>query len=442
MSGVSRKIDRFGVVFDDESLVADAGLLAAATLMRRLGLMSLVDATVRLGRRAAGAAPGRKVATLVAAMLVGATHIDQVDRRRAGATSGVLGFKPAAPSTVGSFLHSFTWGHVRQLDRAAGVMLGRAWAAGGGPGEAPMTIDVDSTVCPVVGKAKAGAAYGYTNQLGYHPLVAVRAKTGEILHARLRGGSPQRGNTHFIAETIGRARRAGAAGDLCVRADSGFFSYDLLARLDALEVRWSVTIPLYGHVEAAIGLIADADWAPIAYPPSGEAHVAETTLAVTIDGEKRALRLVARHTRRTNETQRELWPHWRYHAFITNRTDLNTTEADAYHRRHATVELAIRDLKESTGLAHLPSGSFAANAAWLACATLAHNLYRWLAGLAPTRHNNKLTVGRTVRGHLLALPGRLVNRSGRHTLRLPARWPWAELFHITLTNCRNLPQLC
>ena len=128
MSGVSRSLDRCGVVFDDESLVADAGLLAAATLMRRLGLMSLVDATVRLGRRAAAAAPGRKVATLVAAMLVGATHIDHVDRLRAGATSGVLGFKPAAPSTVGSFLRSFTWGHVRQLDKAAGVMLGRAWA--------------------------------------------------------------------------------------------------------------------------------------------------------------------------------------------------------------------------------------------------------------------------------------------------------------------------
>ena len=441
MSGVSRSLDRCGVVFDDESLVADAGLLAAATLMRRLGLMSLVDATVRLGRRAAAAAPGRKVATLVAAMLVGATHIDHVDRLRAGATSGVLGFKPAAPSTVGSFLRSFTWGHVRQLDRAAGVMLGRAWATGGGPGEAPMTIDVDSTVCPVVGKAKAGAAYGYTNQLGYHPLVAVRAETGEILHARLRGGSSQRGNTHFIAETIRRARRAGATGDLCVRADSGFFSYDLLARLDALDVRWSVTIPLYAHVKAAIDDIDEADWAPIAYPDGGEAHVAETTLAVTIDGEKRALRLVARRSRRTNETQRELWPHWRYHAFITNRTDLNTAEADAYHRQHATVELAIRDLKQSTGLAHLPSGSFAANAAWLACATFAYNLSRWLHHHTGGRRRGQLTVGQTVRNQLLALPGRLVNRSGRTILRLPARWPWAPTFHVTLTNIRNLPQL-
>ena len=239
-------------------------------------------------------------------MLVGATHIDHVDRLRAGATGAVLGFRVMAPSTVGTFLRSFTWGHVRQLDRVTAVMLGRAWATGGGPGEAPMTIDVDSTICEVTAKTKAGAAYGHTKQLGYHPLVAARAETGEILHARLRGRSSQRGNTNFIAETIRRARRAGAAGELCVRADSGFFSYDLLGRLDRLGVCWSVTVPLYGHVKAAIGLIADADRAPIDYRDGGEAHVAETTLAATIDGEKRALRLVVRRSRLSDPQQAAL----------------------------------------------------------------------------------------------------------------------------------------
>ena len=404
MSGVLHKIDRFGVVFDDESLVADAGLLAAATLMGRLGLASLVDATVRLGRRPGAAAPGRKVQTLVAAMLVGATHIDHVDRLRAGATGAVLGFKVAAASTVGVFLRSFTWGHVRQLDKAAGEVLKRAWAAGGGPGEAAMTIDVDSTICEVSAKTKAGAAYGHTKQLGYHPLVASRADTGEVLHARLRKGSSQSGNVHFVVEAVGRARRAGAAGELCVRADSGFFSYDLLGRLDRLGVRWSITIPQYGHVKAAIGGMREQDWEPIAYTAGGQAHVAETTLVAGGRGDKRQMRLVVRRSRLIDQQQAELWPDWRYHAFITNRTDLDTTAADAYHRAHATDELAIRDLKESTGLAHLPSGSFAANAAWLACATVAHNLYRWLAHLAKVRHNNKLTVGQTVRNHLLA-PG-------------------------------------
>ena len=442
MSGVSHSIDRLGVVFDEESLVADAGLLAAATLMGRLGVEAVVDASVRLGRRPGAAAPGRKVQTLVAAMLVGATHIDHVARLRAGATGAVLGFKVAASSTVGVFLRSFTWGHVRQLDKAAGEVLRRAWAAGGGPGDAAMTIDVDSTICEVAGKKKAGAAYGHTKQLGYHPLVGVRAETGEILAARLRKGSSQSGNAHFVAETISRARRAGATGDLCVRADSGFWSYDLLERLDALKVHWSITIPLYAHVKAAISAIPDTDWAPIAYTGGGEAHVAETTLVAGRRGNKRKICLVVRRTRLTDEAQTALWPHWRYHAFCTNRDDLNTVDADAYHRAHATVELAIRDLKASTGLAHLPSGNFNANAAWLTCATLAHNLYRWINQLAKTRRGDQLTAGQTVRNQLLALPGRLVNHSGRTILRLPARWPWATTFQVTLTNIRALPQLC
>ena len=117
MSGVSRKIDRFGVVFDEGSLVADAGLLAAATLLGRLGVEDAVDRSVRLGGRPGGAAPGRKVLTLVSSMTVGGTHIDHVDRLRAGATGAVLGFGPAAPSTVGTFLRSFTWAHARRDDR-------------------------------------------------------------------------------------------------------------------------------------------------------------------------------------------------------------------------------------------------------------------------------------------------------------------------------------
>ena len=444
MSGVSHSSDRFGVVFDEESLVADAGLVAAASLMGRLGVAGAVNASVDLGGRPAGAFAGRKVVTLVAAMLVGATHIDHVDRLRAGATRRVLGFDPAAPSTTGTFLRSMTWGHVRQLDRAAGVVLRRAWAAGGGPGKEPMTIDVDSTVCEVSGKTKAGAAYGHTKQLGYHPLVATRAETGEVLHTRLRGGSSQGGGAHFVAEAVRRARRAGAAGELTVRADSGFFSYDLLARLERLEVSWSITIPQNAKVKAAIADIPEGDWEPITYPAGGEAHVAETTLTAAERGrgKGREMRIVVRRSRLCDAAQAELWPDWRYHAFVTNRTDLTAVAADKCHRAHAGVELAIRDLKGSTGLAHLPSGNFCANAAWLTCAALAHNLYRWLARLAQTTRPGRLTVGRTIRNQLLALPGRLVNHAGRTILRLPARWPWAATFQITLTNIRALPQLC
>ena len=312
VSGVSHSPDRFEVVFDEESLVADAGLLAAGALMGRLGVEQAVEESVRLGGRPGGAAPGRKVLSLVAAMLVGGDHIDHADRLRAGATRRVLRFAVMAPSTLGTFLRAFTWGCVRQLDRATGEVLARAWAAGGGPGEAPMTIDVDSTVCGVSGKAKAGAAYGYTKQLGYHPLVATRADTGEVICCRLRGGSAQRGGAHFAVEAAARARRAGAAGELCVRAEWGFFSYDLLDRLDALNVSWSVTIPQYAHVKAAIAAIAEEDWAPIECPDGGEAQVAETTLVAGARGARRRLRIVVRRTRLTDAAQQQLWPDWRH----------------------------------------------------------------------------------------------------------------------------------
>ena len=479
MSGVLHNIDRLGVVFDDESLVADAGLLAAGTLMDRLGLEELVDGTVRLGGRVGGARPGRKVLTVVAAMLVGASHIDHVDRLRAGSTGRVLPFGVMAPSTVGVFLRSFTWGHTRQLEKVLTLALGRAWRTGAGPGKGPVTVDLDSTICPVSGKGKQGAAYGYTKELGYHPLVAFRASTGEVVGARLREGSSQRGVVHFAKETIGRIRRAGASGRVSVRADSGFWSYAMLAALDDLGVGWSITSPLNNKVRALIADIGEDAWTTIGYPPGGEAQVGETVMEMTNPGkrsERRQVRLVIRRTRLLG-SQAQLFPHWRYHAFVTNLnlpavsadrhhqpqagedtepprvadtgrnpgrepTEVSAVEADRYHRRHATCELAIRDLKHSAGLAHLPSASFAANAAWLICAALSHNLYHQIALLGRTQPKGRLVCGRTIRTRLFGIPGRVVNHRGRHILRLPAPWPWEQVYLTTLANLRRLPQVC
>ena len=456
MSGVSQKIDGLKVVFDDEGLVADAGLLVAAVLMDRLGLEELVDETVRLGGRVGGANPGRKTLTLVASMLVGGSHIDHVDRLRSGSTERVLGFGVMAPSTVGTFLRSFSWGHTRQLDKAAEVALGRAWEAGAGPGDGPLTLDLDSTICAVSGKAKAGASYGYTKELGYHPLVATRADTGEVVGARLREGSSQRGVAHFAKEVIGRIRRAGASGDIGVRADSGFWSYEMFKTLEGLGVGWSITTPQYSNVRQAIAEIDKDAWTPIDYPHNGQAQVAETTIWATHRTrrtERMKLRLIVRRTRLTGP-QAQLWPDWRYHTFVTNldqpptqpdqhhHPNTDAVEADRYHRHHAVCELTIRDLKGSAGLAHLPSGRFAANAAWLTCAALAHNMTRWMTLLGRTQPPRKLVYGSTIRNRLFGIPGRLVNHSRHHILRLPARWPWARTYLTALGNLRALPQLC
>ena len=434
-------LDRLGVVFDDGSLVADAGLLIVGTVMSRLGLKEMLDETVRMDGRVGGSRPGRKILSLVASMLVGGSHIDHADRLRAGSTHRVLPFGVMAPSTLGTFLRSFTWGHVRQLDKALGETLRRVWSAGGGPGSDPVTLDVDSTICEVSGKAKHGASYGYTAQLGYHPLLAV-LDTGEIVGSRLRGGSSQKGNTHFVVEAVNRVRRAGATGAVTVRADSGFWSYRLVDSLERLGVDWSITVPQQPQVKRAIADIEETKWEPISYPEDGEAQVAETFFYASKKGNHRRVRIVVRRTRLTDPTQQQLWPDWRYHAFATN-TELPPVEADRFHRAHARAELAIRDLKEHAGLSHCPSGNFFANAAWLFCAVLAHNLYRWIQHYTQP-DGGTLTNGNTVRTRLFRLPGRIVNHGRKLILRLPARWPWAHQYLTTLTRIRGhpYPQLC
>jgi hypothetical protein len=427
-------------MFDDPSLVADAGLILPATLMVRLGLEALINESVRLVDRVGGARPGRKVLTLVASILAGGSHIDHANKLRAGATARVLSFRVMAPSTLGTFLRAFTFGHVRQLDRVIAETIRRAWSAGSGPGAAAMTIDMDSTICQVHGKQKQGAAYGYTKVLGYHPLLATRAGTGEVLHARLRKGSSQRGHKRFVEELIARVRRAGAAGTLTVRADAGFWSYALVDTLNRLKVSWSITVRINPSITKAINAIDEMAWVSIVYPDGGEGQVAETIYVTGKGKHQRRLRLVVRRTRLTDKAQRALWPDWRHHAFITN-LDLAVVEMDQFHRDHATVELAIRDLKEGAGMQHCPSGHFHANAAWLACAVLAHNLTRWTARLGGVHPDTELTVARTVRNRLLALPGRLVNRSGKFVLRLPERWPWETTFTVALDRIRALPLL-
>jgi hypothetical protein len=192
--------DATRVVFDDERVVANAGVLLPALLADRFGIEAVVDRTVDLGDRAGAANPGRKVMTLVSAMALGAGCIDDCDVLRSGQTRAVLGHGVAAPSTLGTFLRAFTFGHVRQLDRVLAEGLSRAWAAGAGPGDDRLVVDVDSFVGEVYGYDKQGAGYGYTHKRGYHPIIATRSGSGEVLHIRAREGSANssRGALRFV----------------------------------------------------------------------------------------------------------------------------------------------------------------------------------------------------------------------------------------------------
>ncbi|MGH2832822.1 MAG: IS1380 family transposase [Solirubrobacteraceae bacterium] len=420
------------VRFDEQRLISDSGLLVTANLAQRLGIEGLVGESVWLDRRMPGAAlPGRKVMSLVHGMLAGGDSIDDMNVLRAGSTGLILGHRVMAPSTLGTFLRAFTFGHVRQLDRVLDRTLCRAWQAPISPGDGPLVIDIDSFIGEVHSMQKQGASYGYTKKLGYHPIVAVRADTGEVLHIRNRKGkaNTQRGVARFVDELLARVRRAGHAGPIVIRTDSGFENHKLFKVLDARGIEFSVGIKNSTRVQKLICEIPETDWVTVTdYPDTGEAQIAETTLG--------DWRLIVRRTRLTG-AQAELFPDWRHHAFATNRT-LPMLVADIDHRDHATIELVIRDLKDQA-LAHFPSANMHANSAWTVIAALAHNLGRWTTQIA--QPYLPVQTARVRRRQLLTVPARLT-RSGRQwTLRMPARWPWQHQFNTVLDTIRTLPAL-
>jgi Transposase DDE domain group 1 len=429
VKAVSRGIDRIAVTFDDPNLVANAGLLLVATLVRRLGIEELCNETVRLSGRTGGFQPGRKILTLIHAMVAGATHIDHAKMLRAGSTAAVLPHRVMAPSTLGTFLRAFSFGHVRQFEKVIGDTLTRAWGLGAGPGDDQLVVDIDSTIREVFGKLKEGAAYGYTKVLGYHPILATRADTGEILHARMRKGSAntQRGTKRFVEELVARLRRAGATGQIIMRFDSGYWSNETIKVLSRLGVSFTMAVRTGTKaLDQAIAAIDESAWVCIEYPTGGQAMVAETTY--------KGHRLIVRRTRLVGP-QASLWPNWRHFAFLSD-LQASAVELDAFHRRHAVVELCIDDWKQGAGMEHCPSGDFSANAAWMCCAVLAHNLIRWSAHLGGLVEQDTLVVTRTLRVRYFSVPARLVNHSGTPTLRGPKQWPWATSFSRALTTLR------
>ena len=449
------RTDRIEIAFDDHRMVANAGLLVPVTLAHRFRLGELVDRHLDLGRAPGRANTGDKLLTLVASALAGGDCIDDADVLRTGGTAGAIGCAVKAPSTLGTFLRtflrSFRWGHVRQLDRVSRELLAQAWAAGGGPGDAPFTIDLDSTICETYGLTKEGARrHNYTGQRGYHPLLAqawtTGAGTGDVLMARLRQGraNTARGAAHFLRETVGRVRYAGATGPLTVRADSGFYTHALVAVCRQMDVRFSITIRQHARLRNLIDAIPEAAWTPIPYWLDGAADVAETDYTpFQSEPDAAPVRLIVRRVKPTPGSQLALFASYSYHGCITDREG-DTLALEADHRRHVEIENAIRDpassagqaLKYGVGLNHLPSGRFPANAAWLAVQVIAHNLSRWTARIGL---GEQLVTTKTLRRRFFSLAGRLTRSARRLTLHLPQGWPWQNQFSSALARLRALP---
>ena len=441
---LSHTCGRMSASFDEPNLVGSAGLVPALGLAGRIGLVELADA--RLTVPGAKGCAGAKLVSVLAGMLAGADSIDDLDVLRHGAMGKLFG-GVRAPSTLGSFLRSFRFGHVRQLDAVAARTLCRL--AEQVPGLLPagpvVWLDVDDTIKPVYGRAKQGAEHGYTHIRGLNAQVA--AVSGPqvapiIAAARLRRGAAAsaHGAVRLVRDALATLRRANVTGPVLVRADSAYYQQGLVAAIVTAGCQFSVGAPLNRSVRAAIATIDEQAWTPIVYPhaivdpDTGElistAEVAEVPYtAFTSHGSagRVTARLIVRRVPEANTTklaaaaQDGLFQVWRYHALFTNQP-APLVEAEKTHRGHAVIEQVFADLKAGP-LAHLPSKSFTANSAWLAIATIAFNLTRALGVTAGSRYARAETA--TIRAQLIHTPARVATSARRVRLHLPTRWPWA-----------------
>jgi DDE family transposase len=438
-----------GVRFDDPNLVSCAGLVPVLALADRCGLTALLVEHVKIAAKG-GVNAAAKILALVAGMVCGADSIQDMDLLRHGGMPRLFD-QIRAPSTLGTFLRLFTFGHVRQLDAVAARLLpALAVAVPVLPGADQFAIvDIDDTVRQTYGYAKQGAGRGYTGIKGLNALLAIVSTAGSaplIVAARLRKGSTNsaRGAAKLLTDALATARRAGAVGIVLVRADSAYYGHDIIAACRRVGARFSVTARLTPAVVKAITGIDDQAWTPIRYPNAiydedeqrwvSDAEVAETVLTAFTGRRKRdhvTARLIVRRVRRLNPRtvgpgQTEAFAVYRYHAVFTD-------TAEPMHRDHAIVEQVIAELKNGP-LAHLPSGVFTANAAWLACASIAFNLTRAAAVLAGAGHARARTA--TVRARLIHTPARIAHSAHQQLLHLPRDWPWEpgldELFRRAL----------
>ena len=448
--------------FDDPNLVSCAGLVPVMRLAQQAGLHAAVTDRVRLPGDT-GANPAGKLATIVAGMLAGADSIDDLNIARHGGMRSLF-TGVYAPSTLGSFLRAFTHGHVRQVQAAARDTLiglaGRTPILTGA--EVLCFLDIDSMLRRVYGRKKQGIGFGHAKVggynvylRGYNPLIATLSTplaAPVIAATRLRAGNAgsARGAASMITEAITTARACGATGQIVVRADSAFYAKTVIGTCRRRGVRFSVTCRIDAKIRAACESIAETAWVDIRYPQAvwdddagrwiSDAQIAETSYTA-FQGTRHQVtaRLIVRRIRRDDPAQHpgqeELVPAYRYHAVFTN-SPYTLVQAESQHRGHAIIEQVNADLIAGP-LAHLPSGRFAANDAWLACAAIAHNLTRAAGHLAGPGYATVRPA--TIRTRIICVAARLAHRARTIHLHLPEHWPWQAAFDNLLTAVHPTP---
>jgi hypothetical protein len=435
-------------VFDDDNLVSYAGLVPLMRLAEQTRLAELLADKVHIAEpkiKSGSANPAPKLSTLIAGMCAGADSIDDVDVVRAGGMKTLFG-GVYAPSTIGTLLREFTFGHARQLESVLQshlvALCQRVDLLAGADVRA--FIDIDSLLRPVYGHAKQGASYGHTKiagkqilRKGLSPLattISTDLAAPVITGMRLRAGKSGsgKGAARMVAQAITTARAAGVRGQILLRGDSAYGTTAVVAACQRAGARFSLVLAKNTTVSAAIAAIPADAWTPVRYPGAvrdpdtgqwiSDAEVAEarytafgsTTSPVTA-------RLIVRRVKDARLAD-ALFPVWRYHPFFTD-SDEPVADADITHRRHAIIETVFADLIDGP-LAHMPSGHFGANSAWILCAAIAHNLLRTTATLAGGHH--AVARGATMRRKIVNIPARLARPQRRPVLHLPSHWPWAN----------------
>ncbi|MDZ4233422.1 MAG: IS1380 family transposase, partial [Dietzia sp.] len=445
---VSHDFVAASAVFDDDHLVSCAGLVPVMTLAAQTGLSDLLAGKVRIAEpriKSGSAHPSPKLTTVIAGMCAGADSIDDLDIGRSGGMK-ILFDGVYAPSTVGTLLREFTFGHARQLESVlrehlAGLCQRVDLLPGG---DQRGFIDIDSLLRPVYGHAKQGASYGHTKiagkqilRKGLSPLVTtISTETGApvIAGARLRAGRTNsgKGAARMIAQAVAAARAAGVTGQILVRGDSAYGNSTVVAACRRAGARFSLVLTKSQTVAAAIAAIPETTWTPVSYPGAvrdpdtgawiSDAEVAETTYtAFGSTGRPVTARLIVRRVKDARYPD-ALFPVWRHHPFLTD-TDEPIEAADITHRRHAIIETVFADLIDGP-LAHMPSGRFGANSAWILCAAIAHNLLRAAGVLAGGAH--AVARGATLRRKIVNVPARLARPQRKPILHLPSHWPWTD----------------
>jgi hypothetical protein len=463
---VSHRFSVDSAVFDDDHLVSCAGLVPVMALAERTGLSDLLAQRVHIAApriKSGSANPAPKLATLIAGMCAGADCIEDVDVLRSGGMKTLFD-AVYAPSTIGTLLREFTFGHARQLEAVlAGHLARLCERVDLFPGaDVRAFVDIDSLLRPVYGHAKQGASYGHTKiagrqvlRKGLSPLattISTDLAAPVIAGMRLRAGKSNsgKGAGRMVAQAIATARAAGITGQILVRGDSAYGTRAVIGAARRAGAQFSLVLTKNTAVQKAIDAIPEDRWTPVRYPGAvhdpdtgvwiSDAEVAEipyTALASTKDAI--TARLIVRRVKDARHRD-ALFPVWRHHPFFTN-SDEPLTEADITHRGHAIIETTFADLIDGP-LAHMPSGHFGANSAWVLCAAIAHNLLRAAATLAGPAH--AAARGATLRRKIVNIAARLTRPQRRPVLHLPTHWPWADAWLALWRNTieRRPPPHC